>query len=195
MSTDYRPLTSVRFTGLFDGRLGRFGVTERVDNQTTDMSRCLTDGNSYLWTYSVEGGRAFFARHHSRYGAPGRILSAVAEAFDTKIVSEHEPEYWGKTQEEWDRAGLKKHDARFYEELMKYVLGEEHDLRPGSLGERWAENAKALISENPALALPANKADLLDAVQDDTRFTVRLDEKEMAAAEMWVTHESDLPKA
>jgi hypothetical protein len=36
-------------------------------------------------------------------GAPGGILKAISEVFDTEIYSEHEPQFWGfDTEEEWE---------------------------------------------------------------------------------------------
>ena len=132
-------------------------------------------------------------------GAPGRILAAVAEAFDTDIVSEHQPEYWGfETQEEWDEAEAKwaeAHDAEFYEEVMRYIRGEPHQIASGTNGEQWAENAKALILKNPDLGLPENQTDLLRRAREGTGIEVRLSEKDIAAAIMMMTHEDDLPKA
>ena len=198
MSTDYQPLRLVRFIDLFDGRLERFGVAEIVGKGTTDTRRCLTDGNNYLWAAADETGSASFTRYAS-CGAPSHILSAVEEAFDTEIVSEDEPQYWGfDTQAQWDRwqATLAaKHEAEFYEDMMKYVRGEPNDLRPGTIGQKEAEKAKALIANDPDLALPENKTELLKAASADTGITVTLDENDIAAEEMLVTHEDDLPKA
>ena len=183
---------------LFDGRLDRFGVTESIAEGTTGKRRCLTDGNNCLWGYVDKDGFAEFTRY-TPYGAPGRILSAVEEAFETEIVSEYEPQYWGfETQEEWYRWEDKRvaeHDAEFCEEVLKYVRGEPNDITPGTVGAEWADRAKELIANRPELALPANKAQLLKEARADTGILVELSEEDLATARMLATHEDDLPKA
>jgi hypothetical protein len=51
-----------------------------------------------------DGFVSFFTRWATN-GAPAAILDAIAATFDTVLVSEHEPEFWGfQTVEEWDAA-------------------------------------------------------------------------------------------
>lgn len=196
--TSYKPLTPVRFADLFDGRLERFGVTESVRKGTTDTDRCLTDGNNYLWAFGDADGPAHFTRWAPN-GAPGRILSAVEEAFDTRIVSEYQPQYWGfETEEEWDRWQteiMAEDDMLFYEQVMKYIRGEQNDIESGTVGANWAQKAKVLIADNPELALPENKTQLLEEARADTGITLVLDERDAADIMMRVTHEDDLPQA
>ena len=47
-----------------------------------------------------------------------------------------------------------------YERLMKYIGGEPHDIMPGTLESRVAEIAAKLVSDDPALMLPANREKL-----------------------------------
>jgi hypothetical protein len=124
MSTDYRTQKTIRMTDLVDGQLEEFGVRESIPNFTLPLnlnlkdsccdsctvdltegsSRCLTDGHNYVW---VDGNESGFVDMITRYGLnnPTKILQAIAEAFDTDIFSEHEPQFWGfHTQEEWDAA-------------------------------------------------------------------------------------------
>jgi len=147
MSTYFRPLQPVSFDALFDGCLESFGVREHTNDNSTERCRQLTDGNNFLWAHSDEAGLVSDFVRYLPCGAPGRILAAVAEVFATTIVSEYEPEYWGfETQEEWDTWEQKKHEedeTRFYEDLMKYVRGEAHGLRPGTLGMGWAERQRS----------------------------------------------------
>ena len=205
MSTYYSPLQKIRFLDLFDGRLERSGVREDV-NEETDLTskRCLTDGRNYLWVYKNDDDE--FVGDFTRYGlgnVPGKILGAIAEALDTEIVSEYEPQFWGfETQEEWDSFQQKMADegeAKFYEDLMKFVRGETNDLRPGTIGMIQADIAKDLIAESPHLALPKNKTGLLQAVkaadERDHTMKITLDENDVAFAIMLATHEDDLPRA
>ncbi len=68
----------------------------------------MTDGRNFLAVYLTEDG---FVDFLTVYGvdAPGKILHAISEAFDTEIFSEHEPQFWlFNTQEEWDAASWKQ---------------------------------------------------------------------------------------
>jgi hypothetical protein len=114
-------------------------------------------------------------------------------------VSEYEPEFWGfKTQEEWDAWEAKQAEedgARFYKDLMNYVRGDPHDLKPGTLGMRCAERAKELIAANPDLALPDRQAELLEAArQDDDFLVVTISDSDIAWCKTLITHEDDLPR-
>ena len=70
------------------------------------------------------------------------IFHAIAEAFDTDIVTEHQPEFWGfDTQEEWDAHEKRIHEEyerKFYAELLKHLRGEPSDIRPGTIGMKKA---------------------------------------------------------
>jgi len=86
----------------FDGALASFQVREEVTDRTTPNHRCLTDGSNWLWAYRGDDGSVAGI---TRYGlnAPGKVLRAIADAFDVEIVSDDEPQYWGfDTQEKWD---------------------------------------------------------------------------------------------
>lgn len=103
MSSDYRPLKEIRWPDLFDGRLEKFGVRECVHS---DGRRYLTDGRGNLWVYRREDDTVSFTRYASS-GAVGNLRWTLEEAFETEIVSEHDPRYWGfETEEEWHQAGV-----------------------------------------------------------------------------------------
>jgi hypothetical protein len=104
MSTDFRPLTKIRACQLFDGRLEELGVYEHINPETTTIkTRCLEDGRGCLWAYIDDDDFLTCFIHYASNGDPSKILVAVQVVFDTYIVSEHEPQYWGfDTQEEWD---------------------------------------------------------------------------------------------
>jgi hypothetical protein len=62
----------------------------------------------------------------------------IADEFDIDIVSEHELQFWGyETQEEWyaawDAMG-EKYQHEFYNEVVKFVRGENHDIKSGTVG-------------------------------------------------------------
>ena len=80
MSTYYAPLNKIRAGDLFDGRLEKFGVREHITTDSTETSKCLTDGRNYLWVFVNDAG---FVANINRYGgnAPSKILNAIAEVF------------------------------------------------------------------------------------------------------------------
>ena len=110
MSIDFLPLTPIRMADLFDGRLKDVEVHEHTRSKDTVV---LTNdrGRGELWVYGDEDGlvQCFTAYAGAcgddAAGRTARILVAIANAFDVKLVSEHDPEFWGfETQEEWDAA-------------------------------------------------------------------------------------------
>ena len=203
MSTDYVTMKEIPFDDLFDGRLEKFGVREHIkDDEASDTRRCLTDGNNYLWTYASEDRTLACLTRFFPNGAPEKILGAIAEAFDTDIFSEYEPQYWGfDSQEEWDLAWEKiaeEQDAEFHAEIIKHVAGKPNNLKPGTIGMIRADIAKNLVAENPGLVSPDKKAKLMEEIeqvyQAEHAVMIKLDERDIAAARMAVTHEDDLPQ-
>jgi len=100
MSTYYSLIKKIPGDDVFDGRLEEFGIREHiVPDQTTNTYRCLTDGRDYVWVRLDDAGFFWSVRGISK------ILWTVADVFETDIVSEHQPQFWGfDTQEEWDAA-------------------------------------------------------------------------------------------
>ena len=204
MSTDYRLLKKVPACDLFDGRLEEFGVREHVKPEaTTEKSRLLTDGRNYLWVYIDDDGFVGCLTRYAPNGAPGKILNALANVFDTDIVSEYEPQFWGfDTQEEWDAWMEKmsqKAEEEFHIELLKYLRGEPNDIRPGTIGMCQAEIARTLVEKDPSLLLSVNKDKLRNEIQSiyerEHAVTVTLSPQDMALVRMLSTHEDDLPRA
>jgi len=204
MSTVYRLLKKVPACDLFDGRLEDFGVREHVKpDATTEKSRLLTDGRNYLWVYIGDDGFVGSLTRYAPNGAPGTILNVLAEVFDTDIVSEYEPQFWGfDSQEEWDaymEEISRKSEEEFHTELLKYLREEPNDIRPGTNGMLKAEIAKKLVEIDPALLLPINKDKLRDEIESiynrDHAVFVTLGAREMALVKMIATHEDDLPQA
>ena len=203
MSTDYMPLKKVSARELFDGRLDEFGIREHVKpDGTTEKRRCLTDGRNYMWVYIDDEG---YIVDLTRYAgnAAGKILSAVADAFDTEIVSEYEHQYWGfDTKEEWDTwmaEMAKESEEKFHIELLKYLKGEANEIRPGTNRMAMAEIAKTLVENDPSLLLPENKDKLHNEVvsiwRRDCCVTVTLTPQDIARAQMIAADEDDLPRA
>ena len=203
MSISFHLLNEVASSDLFDGRLERFGVREHLKpDETSEMWRCLTDGRNYVWVQVDDQGLVCFLTRYAGNVAK-KILNAIAEAFDTDIVSEYEPQYWGfDTQEEWnawlDRKS-READERFYTELCKYLRGEANDIRPGTCGMEIAEIAKKLVEKDPTLLMPINKDKLRKEIEStsgrDQESGGPLDARQRGLVKMLATHEDDLPRA
>lgn len=203
MSTDYAPSEKILASDLFDGRLESFGVREKINDQVSTKQKCLTDGNNFLWVYIDDEGFVTTLTRYFPNGAPGKILAAIAEAFDSDIFSEYEPQFWGfDTQEQWEAAWAaidKEYEDTFYADILKFVAGEPNGIRPGTIGEGQALIAKRLVAEDPGLAAPERRAELMErisSIYDRDHVThVTLSDKDIALARMLSTHEDDLPQA
>jgi hypothetical protein len=95
------------------------------------------------------------------------ILQAISEEFGVRI--EHEDEYWQHEPTEecldaWD-AMAEKADQEFYHEMVKFVRGEDHDIKPGSVWMIKAEIANRLTANSPDLLADAKRPDLLKAIE------------------------------
>jgi hypothetical protein len=202
MSTQYGLRKSIKADELFDGRLEAFGVREGVrpegaaDRFPPYMKvrevRCPTDGSDSREVVVWQNGYAHLDVRNL-WCAPGKeIFHAIAEAFDTDIVTEHQPEYWGfDTQEEWDADNKRIHEEgerKFHAELLKHLRGEPSNIRPGTIGMKNAEIAKALVEKDPSLMEPENRDKLMgeiDAIYDrDYAVKVTLTPEEVADAEV-----------
>jgi len=84
-------------------------------------------------------------------------------------------------------------------EVVKFVRGEAHDIKPGTIGMIQAEIAKRLIAESPDLLAEDKRPDLIKAVnlvyERDHAVVVTLTDEDLAVAGMAATHEDDLPQA
>jgi hypothetical protein len=83
MSTSYRPLKEISAHDLFDGRLEELGVREHAAVGSNEIRRCLTDGRNYLWVYIDERGNISDLVRYAPNGAPGKIMNAIGQVFET----------------------------------------------------------------------------------------------------------------
>jgi hypothetical protein len=86
MSVDFYPLNkAIRMTDLFDGRLEKHGVREHQTENATPMSRCLTDGENFVWAYGGDDDNhpVMFTRYAGNY--PMLILDAIVAEFDVEL--------------------------------------------------------------------------------------------------------------
>ncbi len=151
--------------------------TDRDDDflLVTDFRRDVS-----LSVWRTKGGWAEFLGYDEVLAA--KVLAAVQDAFHVEVVSEDDGVYWGDwTEEEWNefeslaaaedkfyeqnflREVAAEHE--FYERVMHYVRGEDHDLQPGTIGMIKAGIAKELVDQSPDLALPEAKGRLLEAIE------------------------------
>ena len=164
MFTDYRINKILSIEEIFDGRLERFGIHETFVAETTPEWRCLTDGNSVLW---VEGDyEIYFMLGFGMFNGTEKILTAIEEAFDVEIFSEHQPQYWGKEGEEecrCDRREVAKEvQTKLNVLIMGYIRGESPNIELYSSFMPVVNIAKDLIMENPGLASPDREVELLE---------------------------------
>jgi hypothetical protein len=100
MSTSYRPLKEISAQDLFDGRLEEPGDKGARGGRQQRKKQCLTDGRNYLWVYIDERGNISDLVRYAPNGAPGKIMNAIGQVFETYIASEYEAKYWGFDTEE-----------------------------------------------------------------------------------------------
>ena len=164
MFTDYRLNKKLSIEKIFDGRLERLGVHETFVAEAKPEWRCLTDGNNVLW---VEGdGKIDNLLGFGMLNATEKILTAIEEAFDAQIFSEHQPQFWGnETENVWRRDRRKTAEevqAKWIILIMNCVRGKSLNTEPNSSLMPVANIAKELIIENPDFASPDREAELLE---------------------------------
>jgi hypothetical protein len=165
-STDFYPLTPIRMADLF-GRLKDLGVHEKLCEGTAPDEKCLTDGQNFMWVSC--SGRELVSSFTS-YGRndPEHILQVISNEVGVRIL--RDDEYWNEyspTEEcldAWD-AMAEKADQEFYNEMVRFVRGEDHAIKPGSIWMIKAEIAKRLTATSPNLLTEARRPDLLKAIE------------------------------
>jgi hypothetical protein len=76
----------------------------------------------------------------------------------------------------------KKQENDLFADLVAYVRGQPHEIRPGSVGETWAEHAKQLAAEDPTIIHDLER--LLAAVRGWSRKEAEL----LQAPKEWLVH-------
>jgi hypothetical protein len=97
----YKPLPNLRFDNLFDGRLVKFRIYERVTSKTTATHRSVTDGTNSVWVDSDANGLvekiAVWGNNDAEW-----LFAVITFKYSVKIISEFEPQYWGfDSEDEW----------------------------------------------------------------------------------------------
>jgi hypothetical protein len=168
MSTSYASTKPILITELFDGRLEQFSVREQIHEDPNEHRRCLTDGASSLWVYADSDGFVDFCDYAGSYSC--HTLNSIEMAFDTRIYSEHQGEYWGFASDEewmaWQDESAKEASDRYYGKLIKFVNGYETDCTLNNFDMARALIAKDLVAKVPELALPENRERLMNDMED-----------------------------
>jgi hypothetical protein len=162
MSTYYGLCKRIKADELFDGSLEVLGVREEVrpegaaDRYPPNMNvrevRYLTDGSDSMEVIVWQNGHANLEVRDLWCAPEKKIFHAIAEAFDTDIVSEHQPEFHGfDTQEEWDA-----HVKRIHEESQRQFHAE--------IGMTKAGIAKSLVETDASLMEPENRDKLMGEI-------------------------------
>lgn len=166
MSTVYILEEQINFEELLDGRLEPYGIYEEYrEGYTSEHLRVLSDGSNFLWVYGKQTVESM-----TRYGsnAVEHILGVISKVFDTEIISEYDPQFWGfKTIEEQDQAELlkaKTYRRHWYEQMMNFAMDRPHKLKPGTDEFEDAEIVKELVAENLEWADPNLRDELFVAV-------------------------------
>jgi hypothetical protein len=137
MSNEYRAEKDILASELFDGRLKKCGIHEHDRDHSDRNYRCLSDGEKRLGvTINGAGYVTGFARERNGdWSTPERILSAVSDAFETKIFSYQEPEYHGFESEEEKAAWVSK--QKDVEEWLAIREAEGLKIDPDTAEVEW----------------------------------------------------------
>lgn len=100
MSTDYRFTREVSRKEL-EKAIEELKLSMPSDVENGPTKFLVTDGNSYVWAYCREdGSNCIFSRYGDNYDAQQDILEPISEKLKTRLLSEHDLEYF--TDEERD---------------------------------------------------------------------------------------------
>lgn len=122
---------------LFDGRLKKFDIQEHDRGHSDRNYRCLSDGEKRLGVLINEVGyiTGFVREWNGDWSAPEKILSAVSDAFHTKISRYGEPEYHGFESEEEKAAWASK--QKDVERWLAIRKAEELKINPETAEVDW----------------------------------------------------------
>lgn len=209
MSTDYCLVPMIPAKAFTPEALAPYGISVspvsaelRNEFRNPDTTYCVSDGNNRLFVYRHPCGDYDITLGCSR-GVLTKITGALCDAFDVKVYSEYDPQYWGcDTQQDFEDA-LKKlddeADEEFYRQLLRHLNGEPGVFDPTTNGFRMAEYAEHLVATDPSWLESARRDDLIRELytylRDNVCVSVTITSEMIAAAEMLSTHEDDLPHA
>jgi hypothetical protein len=100
MSTNYRLSQQITKEQLLEA-VKDIGVTEHINENTTEESFCISDGEDYMWCYMADGLIYDFCRYGANYNAADFLYHA-ADVLDLVLYSEHDDDYWEDEDDEED---------------------------------------------------------------------------------------------
>jgi hypothetical protein len=178
MSTYYRPIRPIQMSELFSGRLKKYGI---YDDSIGDARRLagevpgprVSKGTHFIVLHVTPGDNdndtvaEFASYNEDKEIDPHGIIAAIADEFDTEIVSQHDPRYWGYNNfRDWNAAFYAQTSARLdaaYKEIIHYVEGKPCDLT-NIRGRRRAQIGQRLIKKYSELSTRYNCADLIRVI-------------------------------
>jgi hypothetical protein len=121
MTTTFKSTQPLMFTEVFEGRLQRLGIYERITDKTTDDHRSLTDGHDSVW---IQGNSNNEVSKITVWGTndPTQIFSAISETFKVDILLEEVAE--SEAQKELKS----KRDNELLEEISHRARGDVRAL-------------------------------------------------------------------
>ena len=127
--TDYfMPVTDIQMEDIFDGRLNKYGIREKIIlDLTSDGYRCLVKGTAFAWVR---------ANNYVLYIGCGRmrpyfdILAAIAESFGTTFFAERSTDFPDRTS--WVPVNVVSEAA--HEDQIMPPFGTEFQPIPGEEG-------------------------------------------------------------
>jgi hypothetical protein len=156
MCIDFRPLGRIAINDLFGGRLKAYGT----EHWNYEGQRCLYDSTNYVHVYERDRAVGSFTRfmgNNAHY-----IITSISEAFGMRIVSEHEPEFWGfETQAEWDACWDAMHQ-KYLDDFYAAAIRVE----PNGIGSDMRDYIltaieKVLMGAEPELSHPNMREELI----------------------------------
>jgi hypothetical protein len=176
MCTYYRPIRPIQMSELFSGRLKKYGIYDDSIGDARRLAGELPGLNVSNGIHSIvvhvrpddnDTVAEFASYDEDNEIDPHGVIAAIADEFDTEIVSQHDPRYWGyKNFRDWNAAFYAQTSARLdaaYKDIMNYVEGKPCDLA-SIRGRRRARIGKRLIQKYPELSPRYNCADLIRVI-------------------------------
>jgi hypothetical protein len=167
MSTDTLPIPDILFEQLFDGRMEKHGIREKMMADSSAEKRYLEGRDGILQVYRNDHGASIFVRG-SFTPIPWAVFDALIEEFKVELVGEDDHRFWGFATEEECSAYFenqrKEREDEFYSGLISYLRNEPTSFAAGGPG--WSDYiqgtiAKELTVSDPGLMAPERRSELL----------------------------------
>ena len=170
MQVDYRFDIYAPIDEVFDGRLAKYGINEIVkDGRSSETERCLTDGFDSVWVYGHVSPSPGCSIDYRFDDAPG-IYVRLQQLFQTEVLSDNEPQYWGfDSHEDWDNHLAKQAERernRLYDDLVNFLTLRAHPFQKDTVGMGKALVAHELVVNDPTYLDVRRKSEFLNHVDE-----------------------------